>query len=61
MASEEEKGVFIQVGIFSFTSSAGCTAGHPAGFTRITSYLRWIQNATGIDLHHTSTADNDLK
>lgn len=44
----QEGGLFIQVGILSFASSAGFSAGHPAGYTRVTSYLWWIQNATGI-------------
>ncbi|KAK3919487.1 Collagenase [Frankliniella fusca] len=50
-----EGGIFVHIGILSFVSAAGCTEGHPAGYTRITSYLRWIQNATGIapgpDIH----------
>ncbi|KAE8742599.1 hypothetical protein FOCC_FOCC011893 [Frankliniella occidentalis] len=43
-----EGGTFVHIGILSFLSAAGCTQGHPAGYTRVTSYLRWIQNATGI-------------
>ncbi|KAJ8726709.1 hypothetical protein PYW08_015106 [Mythimna loreyi] len=30
------------VGLVSFTSAAGCNAGYPTGYTRITSHLRWI-------------------
>ncbi|KAJ8724715.1 hypothetical protein PYW07_015673 [Mythimna separata] len=30
------------VGLVSFTAAAGCNAGYPTGYTRITSHLRWI-------------------
>ncbi|XP_022829619.1 collagenase-like isoform X1 [Spodoptera litura] len=30
------------VGLVSFTSAHGCDAGYPTGYTRITSYVRWI-------------------
>lgn len=30
------------VGIVSFGAQLGCTLGFPAGFTRVTSYLDWI-------------------
>ncbi|KAH8285610.1 hypothetical protein KR054_011530, partial [Drosophila jambulina] len=36
------------VGIVSFGSGEGCTAGRPAGFTRVTGYLDWIRDHTGI-------------
>lgn len=36
------------VGISSFTSLRGCTAGDPSGFARITSHLNWIRDNTGI-------------
>ncbi|KAH8402221.1 hypothetical protein KR009_010465, partial [Drosophila setifemur] len=36
------------VGIVSFGSGEGCTAGQPAGFTRVTGYLDWIRDHTGI-------------
>ncbi|WP_168416045.1 S1 family serine peptidase, partial [Acinetobacter indicus] len=31
----------VQVGLTSFGSSAGCTKGYPAAFTRVTSYRQW--------------------
>jgi len=37
------------VGVTSFVSSKGCTSGHPSGFTRVTSYVNWIQSVTGIN------------
>lgn len=37
------------IGITSFGSSAGCEKGYPAAFTRVTSYLEWIQKNTGVN------------
>ncbi|EDW72969.1 uncharacterized protein Dwil_GK16894 [Drosophila willistoni] len=37
-----------QVGIVSFGSSAGCEANAPKGLTRVTAYLDWIRDNTGI-------------
>ncbi|XP_017137345.1 serine protease 1-like [Drosophila miranda] len=37
-----------QIGVVSFGSSAGCEVGSPAGFTRVTYYLDWIAQNTGI-------------
>lgn len=42
----ESDGVLI--GVTSFVSSAGCASGSPAGFIRVTSYLNWIKEKTGI-------------
>lgn len=39
-----------QVGVVSFGSSRGCDAGDPAGFTRVTWYLDWISENTGIGI-----------
>jgi secreted trypsin-like serine protease len=39
---------WMQVGIVSFGSSAGCERGYPAGFTRVTEYIDWISSQTGI-------------
>ena len=46
-----EHGVHTQVGIVSFGSTAGCQLGYPVGFTRVTSYLNWIQSVTGISVY----------
>ncbi|CAL4066424.1 unnamed protein product, partial [Meganyctiphanes norvegica] len=35
-------------GITSFGSSTGCETGYPDGYTRVTSYLDWIESNTGI-------------
>lgn len=32
----------VLIGIVSFGDANGCTVGSPAGFTRVTSYLDWI-------------------
>lgn len=36
------------IGITSFVSAYGCQVGGPAGFTRVTKYLEWIKEETGI-------------
>ncbi|XP_068141859.1 serine protease 1-like [Drosophila tropicalis] len=38
----------IQIGLTSFGSAAGCEKEYPAVFTRVTSYLDWIKDHTGI-------------
>ncbi|XP_065358290.1 serine protease 1-like [Calliphora vicina] len=38
----------VQVGLTSFGSASGCAKGLPAAFTRVTSYLSWIEANTGI-------------
>jgi len=43
-------GVYNQVGIVSFGAAAGCQLEYPVGFTRVTSYLNWIESNTGISL-----------
>ncbi|XP_011185169.2 serine protease 1 [Zeugodacus cucurbitae] len=39
----------IQVGLTSYGARAGCELGHPAAFTRVTSYLEWIKEHTGVE------------
>jgi len=41
-------GIFKQLGITSFGSSLGCEIGMHAGFTRVASFLEWIETNTGI-------------
>ncbi|KAH8363350.1 hypothetical protein KR084_008743 [Drosophila pseudotakahashii] len=36
------------IGVTSFGSIYGCQSGAPAGFTRVTNYLEWIKEETGI-------------
>nr|QEG98279.1 hypodermin C [Hypoderma bovis] len=36
------------IGVVSFVSGAGCESGKPVGFARVTSYMDWIQQNTGI-------------
>lgn len=38
------------VGITSFVSARGCQSGGPDGFTRITYYLDWIKQNTGLNV-----------
>jgi len=44
----ESDGIYTQVGIVSFGAAAGCELGYPVGFTRVTSFLSWISETTGI-------------
>jgi secreted trypsin-like serine protease len=41
-------GGWLQIGVFSFVSNAGCTSGNPAVYVRVTSILPWIRDQTGI-------------
>ncbi|XP_034232186.1 brachyurin-like [Thrips palmi] len=43
-------GAAVEVGIVSFGSSRGCNLGYPSAFTRVTSYLEWISDKTGISI-----------
>lgn len=38
----------ILIGLTSFGSGRGCEKGYPAVFTRVTHYLYWIKQQTGI-------------
>ncbi|KAL5277010.1 hypothetical protein ACFFRR_002303 [Megaselia abdita] len=38
------------VGVSSFVSNSGCGSEVPAGFSRVTSYLQWIKDNTGLDV-----------
>lgn len=40
------------IGIGSFISNAGCAAGHPAGFVRISAYVRWISQTASIPFRY---------
>ncbi|XP_039965302.1 serine protease 1-like [Bactrocera neohumeralis] len=39
----------IQVGLTSYGAADGCELGYPAAFTRITSYLDWIKEHSGVE------------
>ena len=45
---QEDDGRYTEVGIVSFRHISGCENGHPVAFTRVTSYLDWIETNTGI-------------
>ena len=36
------------IGVTSYGSSYGCEVGYPAGFSRVTSYLDWIEETSGL-------------
>jgi len=42
----QEDGSYIQIGVTSFVSGAGCESGDPHGFTRTSKYLDWIDTVT---------------
>jgi trypsin len=46
----EHDGDPTEVGIVSFIASEGCSAGFPAGFTRISEYLDWLEKHAGITI-----------
>jgi len=46
----EEDGRLVTIGLSSFGSSAGCESGFPKGFTRISSYIDWIEEHSGTTL-----------
>jgi secreted trypsin-like serine protease len=41
-------GVTTLVGIVSFGAADGCQLGYPVGFTRVTSYLDWINKTVSM-------------
>lgn len=41
-------GTRVQIGLVSFGGDTGCEKGVPVVFTRITSYIDWIRNTTGM-------------
>jgi secreted trypsin-like serine protease len=43
-----DDGLYYQVGVTSFVSSAGCSSGNPDGFTRYQSYNAWVLEQTGL-------------
>lgn len=51
-ASKEDEAArkFTQVGIVSFGSSLGCEYGYPNGFARVTEFLDWISQESGLDI-----------
>lgn len=43
-------GAYTQYGVVSFGSSLGCEVGYPAGLARVTEYLDFISDETGIQI-----------
>jgi len=44
----EHDGEPTEVGITSFIASDGCEAGYPAGFTRVSEFIDWLELHAGI-------------
>jgi secreted trypsin-like serine protease len=36
------------IGVQSFVSAAGCAVGHPSGYARVTAFLTWIRDNSGV-------------
>ncbi|XP_049767891.1 brachyurin-like [Schistocerca cancellata] len=49
----DHNGGHILVGVVSFGSVRGCEQGIPVAFTRVTSYLTWIESAAGMKINST--------
>lgn len=47
----ELEGINVLVGIVSYGAAVSCTQNHPAVFTRVTSYLEWIESKTRIKIN----------
>jgi len=39
-------GGYLQIGVASFESNAGCDSGLPSGYARVSSFLAWILSNT---------------
>ena len=48
LLSVTPQGMYKQVGVTSFGSIVTCESEIPAGFTRVASYLMWIETVTGV-------------
>jgi len=57
----ESDGIYTQVGIVSFGAAAGCELGYPVVFTRVTSFLSWISENTGINIDEAYSGHKDSK
>lgn len=45
---KDDDGYPTQIGVFSYQFSLGCTMGWPAVYTRLTSYLDWIESNSDV-------------
>ena len=48
LLQSETSGLYKQVGVTSFGSLPSCQSGIAAGFTRVASYLQWIETVTSV-------------
>lgn len=49
ITTEKDK-IWTLVGLVSYGAAASCQVGYPDVFTRVSSYLSWITNTTGISI-----------
>lgn len=45
------RGKTTQVGVTSFVSGAGCEAGYPHAYSRVTEFLDWIAENTDAEIN----------
>ncbi|KAF2889014.1 hypothetical protein ILUMI_17159, partial [Ignelater luminosus] len=50
LVGKKANGQEVQYGIACFAFGLGCSLGWPTGFTRVSSYLDWINQNTGIPI-----------
>uniref|UniRef100_U5EUF2 Putative trypsin n=1 Tax=Corethrella appendiculata TaxID=1370023 RepID=U5EUF2_9DIPT len=44
----QDNDIPIQIGVVSFVSNYGCASGNPSGYARITKFLDWIEDNSGV-------------
>lgn len=50
VVKDDDLGENIQIGVVSFVAKKGCEAQLPTGFVRVTYYLDWIHEKSGVEI-----------
>nr|AYV99607.1 venom polypeptide [Dolopus genitalis] len=50
LVMQDEDGKFSQIGVNSFVAFEGCSSGRPSGYARLSKFLDWIHEKTGIPI-----------
>ncbi|XP_054728669.1 brachyurin [Anastrepha obliqua] len=53
LITQDSSGTWMQIGINSFVAEDMCTEGYPSGYARLTSFLAYISQVTGINFNST--------